>query len=270
MAAEGSNSWLGMEDLEKLDKSYPRIRDYCFVQEAVTNRGKERADDLIQMISGHDFPQEKSLELGALDGQVSHHLAHKGFEAFAVDLDESHFSEMIDPPTAQFIRMDAANLEFPDDSFSLVFSYNSFEHFADPVKVLDEAIRVLRPDGYLYFKFGPLYPSPLGLHAYESIGIPYLQFLFQREMLEEYCEKNKRGTIEFDSMNGISASRFREIFESHGKSLEKIFYREMLDTYGRELILRYPQCFKGKIDAPRDLFISTIEGLFRKRESPSC
>jgi SAM-dependent methyltransferase len=64
------------------------------------------------------------------------------------------------------------NIPFPDNSFDLVFSSTVLEHTDDPWRVLDEAIRVLRPGGYLQFVF-PNYGSFFEGH-YAVPWIPYL------------------------------------------------------------------------------------------------
>ncbi len=51
-------------------------------------------------------------------------------------------------PRIRFQRMDASRLEFDDASFDLVCISNSLHHL-DPVPVLREMKRVLRPDGHL-------------------------------------------------------------------------------------------------------------------------
>ncbi|MFW6199185.1 MAG: class I SAM-dependent methyltransferase [Gemmatimonadota bacterium] len=55
------------------------------------------------------------------------------------------FSDRDPPP--DFRRMDAAELEFADDSFHTVISSLSTCTFPDPVKVLQEMGRVCRPEG---------------------------------------------------------------------------------------------------------------------------
>src|SRR4051812_45056510 len=64
------------------------------------------------------------------------------------------------------------NIPFPDNSFDAVFSSTVLEHTDDPWRVLDEAIRVLRPGGYLQFVF-PNYGSFFEGH-YALPRIPYV------------------------------------------------------------------------------------------------
>jgi SAM-dependent methyltransferase len=48
-----------------------------------------------------------------------------------------------------FIEMDAQHLAFADGSFDTVCVSNSLHHFADPVPVFAEMLRVLRPGGHV-------------------------------------------------------------------------------------------------------------------------
>ena len=56
--------------------------------------------------------------------------------------------------TAEIVQGDAGSLPWPDDSFSVVTCMGSFEAFPDPVKVLAEMFRVLRPRGRLVMNMG--------------------------------------------------------------------------------------------------------------------
>lgn len=59
---------------------------------------------------------------------------------------------------------DIGRLEFPDDSFSMLFGRAVLEHISDMDEFLLECDRVLEPGGVLYLDGGPLYHSPKGHH----------------------------------------------------------------------------------------------------------
>lgn len=60
---------------------------------------------------------------------------------------------------SRILNTGGENLPFPDNSFDVVYSTNVLEHVDDPVKVLSEAVRVLKPGGTLLF----IYPN---YHSY--------------------------------------------------------------------------------------------------------
>jgi len=258
-----SNAWLGWDDLERLFQQYPFPEKYRYDPETVSKRGRERAAEVMSVL-GRRSVGMKSLELGALDAQASFFLQKRGFLATAIDITDSHFADIVRDAGVSLRVMDAEKLDFPDNSFDLVFSYNAFEHFDDPAAALSEALRVLRPGGFLYVNFGPLYGSPMGLHGHESIPIPYCQFLWTRDVLERFCREKDLGTIEFDTINMWPASRFRDLWKLHGDRLKTVRYFERLDCYGHELIEKYPACFRGKVSEFDDLIVSAIEALWRR------
>ena len=53
-------------------------------------------------------------------------------------------------PDGHFKAGDMEELPYPDNSFDLVTGINSFQYAASPVRALEEAHRVLKPDGKLY------------------------------------------------------------------------------------------------------------------------
>lgn len=54
--------------------------------------------------------------------------------------------------------------QLPDDSFDLIFSHDSFEHFENPNYILSEMIRLVKSNGHILIKFGPTWASPYGRH----------------------------------------------------------------------------------------------------------
>ena len=83
----------------------------------------------------------------------------------------------------EFLEMDAYNLTFPAESFDLVVSDNSFEHFMQPDRVMQQAFQVLRPGGHLVVpSFSSIY-SKYGLHLKEGLHAPWANLFFSQQTI---------------------------------------------------------------------------------------
>jgi FkbM family methyltransferase len=80
-------------------------------------------------------PEEKILDIGSADGWI---FKDTDFvqNVTSIDLDQYDFPN--------FIRMDAQNLTFEDNSFDIAVMGEILEHVGDPIRVLKEANRVAR------------------------------------------------------------------------------------------------------------------------------
>lgn len=104
------------------------------------------------------------LEIGAEKGQRAMYLVNKlDASGFAADISfESLKSagDLLEPLEYNKlpirICVDAYHLPFKDNSLPLVFFYETLHHFPNPKPVLDEAFRVLRSDGHLFFSEEPV------------------------------------------------------------------------------------------------------------------
>ncbi|MCP2520851.1 methyltransferase domain-containing protein [Candidatus Aminicenantes bacterium AC-708-M15] len=112
-------------------------------------------------------PQSICLAIGAGREPILYYLTYKVKKVYGIDLYEGIFFGREDEPDiptsvgkyAPFpyredklclMRMDALNLEFPDNFFDFIFSASSIEHFGNKRKILravKEMYRVLKPGG---------------------------------------------------------------------------------------------------------------------------
>lgn len=260
-------AFLGDQELKKYQDIYPKYPPYSYDFESLRSRGVDRAGFLMKSVM-KGRKQQKTLEVGAGDGMVSWELLRNGHHAFAIDQSSDMFSELAKDDGVVFKAMDAADLQFEDDSFDFLFSYNSFEHFHDPDKVLDEMCRVLKPGGYMYHVFEPINSSAFGYHAYRSINVPFCQYLFPREVMNAFCESNNLPPINYEQLNLWTTTQYRELWRKYESKLEFIKYNETKSYTNLDLICRHPSCFKSKTRNFDDLYVSGMELILKKRVDP--
>jgi MPBQ/MSBQ methyltransferase len=85
---------------------------------------------------------------GGTTKRLSRHFAVDQITAINIGLDQLE-SASKRVPEARFLRMDAAQLDFPDESFDHVVCVEAAHHFHTRARFLVEAFRVLKPGGYL-------------------------------------------------------------------------------------------------------------------------
>jgi SAM-dependent methyltransferase len=260
-----SPQWLDANLLDELDRLYPPETGARKDDESRSNAGREKAERLLSAIRGNDAGLHDFLELGCGDGTVCETLAREGRRATGIDIDGDAFSNRARASSASFMKMDVAALEFRDASFDCIFSFGSFEHFADPASALAEAIRVLRPGGLLYLWLGPIYNSPRGLHSRKRLAIPYRQHLFPIDVLQRFVNSRNRARIEDGDVNKWSLAQYQRLWHLHASRLVKLDYREIATYKHVDLIEKYPTCFRSKVDSFEELVVAVIVALLRKQ-----
>jgi SAM-dependent methyltransferase len=263
----GLSGVLDEKTFYRLLKQYPVGERMQYDDTSVLQRGQERADDMLSMMHQYGVGNFNSvLELGAGEAMVSTQLQNAGKKVTAIEYRNDDFDARAKNAGVELLKMDAAALSFEDNSFDFVFSYNCYEHFPKPDAVFSESLRVLRKGGLMSIRFAPLYHSPWGAHAYNIIGIPYCQFLFDKTFLNHYfATKNSEKFIMDDTLNRWHVDKFRKLWNQEFKDKVKVkFYKEFRAPYFLDLVIDHPSCFKNKITSLDDLVVNEIHAVFEK------
>ena len=104
--------------------------------------------------------QSDALDIGCGFGGYTTALREAGSNAIGLDLNSAKISNL---PVK--VTSDALCMPFARGSFSLVICSSLIEHVPDPLQLLFEIDRILKPKGYLYLSFPPFY-SPAGGHQF--------------------------------------------------------------------------------------------------------
>lgn len=141
----------------------------------------------------------------------------------------------------RFLEMPAETTTFDALSFDLVVADNLIEHVADPLTVMREAHRVLRPGGTLLVPSFPSIFSRDGLHLKYGLNIPWANIVFTDRTiirtLRRIAERDPRmyefypglqgecreirDVRRYRDLNGITHRRFRQCALAAGFRIER-------------------------------------------------
>lgn len=111
-----------------------------------------------------------------------------------------------------FKKGDAARIPFKDNTFDLVYGHWLIEHLEEPAKFINEAYRVLKPDGILVLWVPNLW-SITGLLIKilpDVVKLKILEYLGQRELsMKSDCYYRANSTSQLDS---LTKDKFQRIY----------------------------------------------------------
>lgn len=148
----------------------------------------DQTEQFIKRFPPIDFRGKTVLDFGCSHGGSTVFLAEQGAgRVIGVDIAEwqlkhAHAYLQHANPDGQLpieIRMGSHDhTPVEDASIDLLMCWDVFEHVLKPEVILAEWHRMLRPNGYAYLSFGPLWYHPHGVHLWECFPGPWTHVLF--------------------------------------------------------------------------------------------
>jgi len=182
-----------MESKSYWEKSTP----WAYQQEKLTYEIRrkmryELQDYMAEAIGFDRYAGKKILELGCGAGIDSVEFAKNRADVTAVDftdnsirLTKKSFKEA--GLTANILECDGRNLEFPDNTFDVVYSFGVLHHIIEIERVLAEITRVLKKEGEGIFM---VYNKDSLLNAYSILYLHRNEGLSESELATKYSERN--------------------------------------------------------------------------------
>jgi SAM-dependent methyltransferase len=128
-------------------------------------------------------------------------------------------------------RLGLPNLELttnlPDDRlFDVVLSCSAFEHFSDPVGILDLMRRRCKVGGKVIITFAEPWLSPRGTHVEYFTKLPWVNVLFsERTVMEVRSRYRSDGAQRYEDIEGglnrMTIARFHQIMHDSGMQVEQ-------------------------------------------------
>jgi SAM-dependent methyltransferase len=195
------------------------LRDY-----ASTIRYLDRFGQVI------DLAGKSILDIGCGTGTLCIEAARRGATRIVgvdlqlIDVADAHLKTHCAELAAivEFVRTDGSLQELGEEQFDMIFSKDSFEHYADPEAFVHVMTRLLRPGGELVVGFGPLWKAPGGGHIGYMTKVPWMHLIFPESviMAERRRFRPQENAARFEDivggLNKMTFRRFETIMSASG------------------------------------------------------
>lgn len=133
----------------------------------------------------HDFASKVNaktlLSVACGVGPHAAYFAERGYEVYGIDKAKPAIEELknLYPEVNSYVG-DVDYLPFEDGAFDIIYCFHSFWYFPHPKRALDQMIRVMKRDGYLFFDIQNLANSKMRMmHLSGKYLNPYLKAILR-------------------------------------------------------------------------------------------
>ncbi len=166
---------------------------------------KNAAQETIEFLSegGVSLEEHSVADIGCGQGFMDLGIVHKAKPARLVGFDINETSREVLaeearaagvdsslPNELEFTQSEPERLPAPDDNFDVVITWSAFEHIANPLAVLKEIRRTIRPHGVLFIQLWPFYHSQHGLHLMHWYPEGFCQFLVGDDQIRDHLQSD--------------------------------------------------------------------------------
>jgi SAM-dependent methyltransferase len=141
---------------------------------------------------GIQIPGKTVLDFGCNDGAMSAGYLRQGAtRVVGVDIDEgalARANELHRDPRLTFVAGTVGKVPLRDCDVDVVVSCDVFEHVSDPVTILKELFRVMRPGGKLLIGTWSWW-HPFAPHLWSTMPVPWAHMLFSEKTVLRVCRR---------------------------------------------------------------------------------
>ncbi len=138
---------------------YGTLKDFWYTSQnhsiaLLRAKNAARTRWVIRQIASHFWTQARVLDISCGAGWLANSLALQGYEVIGLDGSAANLAiaRKYDATNkVKYLLADPSELPLPDASVEVVCAMDILEHVPDPVKIIEEAQRVLRPGGLFLF-----------------------------------------------------------------------------------------------------------------------
>jgi len=134
------------------------------------------------------------------------------------------------PAELEFRQSAPSSTPAEDASFDLVYSWSAFEHIGDPVGVLREIRRIIRPGGVFFLQLWPFYHSAKGSHLWDWFEQDFHHLLAgEREIVEQMRASDRHDggwteymAREFEQLNRVTLGELQRAVLTAGFDVRRL------------------------------------------------